>query len=49
MMLVVIPHVIRKGVQRSIIRIRLLLKAVPEVMLRNEVAGARVQAPGKEA
>lgn len=42
-------HVVREDVQRAVVRVRLLREAVPEVVLRDEVARARVQAAREEA
>lgn len=42
-------YIVREDVQRAVITECLLLHAVPEVVLGDEVARARVQAPGEEA
>ena len=42
-------HVVREDVQRAVVGVCLLLEAVPNVVLGDEVARERVQAAGEEA
>lgn len=49
MVLVMIPHIVRENVQRAVVTVGLLLQTVPEVMLRDEVACAGVEASSEEA
>jgi hypothetical protein len=44
-----IPHIVRENVQRAVVTVGLLLQTVPEVMLRDEVACAWVEASSEEA
>jgi len=47
--LVVVPDVVRKDVQRAVVAVGLLRETVPEVVLCDEVARAGVEAAGEEA
>ncbi|KAI3487047.1 hypothetical protein L1887_49083 [Cichorium endivia] len=47
--LVVIAHIVRQHVERSIVRPGLLLDAAKHVVFGNEMRGARMQTAGKEA
>jgi hypothetical protein len=46
--LVVVADVVGEDVERAIVRVRLLVEAVPEVVLGDEVAGERVERAGEE-
>jgi hypothetical protein len=47
--LVVVADVVRERVERAVVAVRLLVEAVPHVVLRDEVPRARVQAAREEA
>ena len=48
MVLIVIPNVVRQDVKGSVVRVRFLWEAVPEVVLCDEVPGGGVQGPSEE-
>ena len=47
-MLVVIPDIVREEVERAVIGVRLLVEAVPDIVLGDEVACSRVERTGEE-
>jgi len=49
MMLVVVANIVSQDVQRAIIAVRLLVEAIPYIMLSDEVTRTWMQTSGEEA